>query len=80
MIYVYLSLKTKDENFGIVELQTNDILNIRIEIFMKKREKEIIKAKFKANNQTILEISIFRDFNSCHITIGIKSIMVVLKN
>ncbi len=45
-------LITKDggENFGIEELQTDDTLNIGMEVFIKKKEKEIIETKFKAKN------------------------------
>lgn len=41
---------TKDsgENFGIAKLQTDNIPNIEIEIFIKKKETELIEAKFKA--------------------------------
>ncbi len=47
---------------------------------MKKEEKEIIKAKFKAKNQTILESGISGNYNGCHMTIGAKFIIVVQKN
>ena len=51
-----------------------------MEAFMKKEEKEIINAKFKVKNQTMLETGISGDFNSCRITIEAKSIMIVHKN
>ncbi len=75
-------LITKDggDNFGIVGLQTDDILNIRTEAFIKKKEKEIIEDKLKAKNRTILETGVSGDFNSCRMTIGAESIMVVKKN
>ena len=44
---------------------------------MKKKETEIMEAKFKAKTQTILETGVSRDFNDCRITIEAKSIMVV---
>ena len=75
---VYL-LITKDggENFGIAGLQTNNTLNIGTEAFMKKEEKEIIEAKFKVKNRTILEIGVSGDFNGYRMTIGAEFIMVV---
>ena len=51
-----------------------------MEAFIKNEEKKIVKAKFKAKNQTIIEINISRDFNSCYIIIKAESIMVVQKN
>ncbi len=51
-----------------------------MEVFIKKEEKEIIEAKFKAKNQTILETGVSGDFNGCRITIRAESIMVVQKN
>ena len=47
---------------------------------MKKEENEIMKAKFKAKTQTILEIGALKDFNGCHMTIEADSIMVLQKN
>lgn len=47
---------------------------------MKKEETEITKVKFKAKTRTMLETGISKDFNSCHILIEAKSIMVILKN
>ncbi len=56
---------TKDggENFGITGLQTDDTLNIGMEAFIKKEEEEIIEAKFKAKNQTMLKTGVSGDFN-----------------
>ena len=73
---------TKDgsKNFDIIGLQINNTLNVRTEAFMKKKETEIIEAKFKAKTQTILETGASRDFNGCRITIKAKSIIVVQKN
>lgn len=42
-----LIIKDWDENLGIAGLQINNTLNVRMETFMKKEEKEILKAKFK---------------------------------
>lgn len=42
--------KNGSKNFGITRLQTNNTFNIGTEAFMKKEEKEIIEAKFKAKN------------------------------
>ncbi len=69
--------KNRGEKFGIAGLQTNDTLNIRTEAFMKKEEKEILEARFKAETQTMLEIGISEDFNDCHITIEAELMMVV---
>lgn len=41
-------IKTNDKNFGFTKLQTNNIFNVKIAIFMNKKEAEIINAKFKA--------------------------------
>ncbi len=67
-------LITKDggENFGIARIQTDDSLNIRTEAFMKKEEKEIIEAKFKAKNQTILETGVSEDLNGCRIQLELN--------
>ena len=72
-------IRDRGENLGIIGFQTNNILNIGTKVFMKKDKKEIIKAKFKAKNQTMLETSVSGDFNS-GMTIGAKFIMVVQKN
>ncbi len=81
-LYDACLLITKDggENFSIAGLQTNDTLNIGTEAFMKKEEKEILKAKFKAKIQTILETGVSGDFNSCQKTIKAESIIVVQNN
>lgn len=70
---------TKDggENFDIAGLQTDNILNIETETFIKKEVKEIIKAKFKAKNRTMFETGISKDFNGCYMTIEAESIMVI---
>ena len=47
---------------------------------MKKKETEIIKAKFKAKIQTILETSTLKDFNNCRMTIEAEFIIIVKKN
>ena len=75
-----LNTKDRDENFGIVGLQTDNTLNIGMEAFMKKEEKEIIKAKFKAKNRTMLKTSVSGDFNGCCMTSKAESIMVIQKN
>ena len=46
---------------------------------MKKKETEIIKAKFKAKTQTILQIGASRDFNGCRMTIKAEFIMIIQK-
>ena len=75
-----LITKDKGENFGIARLQTDNTLNIRTETFIKKEEKEIIEAKFKAKIQIMLEIGVSGDFNNCRIIIRVESIIVVQKN
>ena len=75
-----LITKDGDENFGIAGLQTDNILNIGTEVFMKKKETEIMEAKFKAKTRTILETSASGDFDGCRMTIKTESIMVVQKN
>ena len=47
-----------------------------MEAFMKKEEKEIIKAKFKAKNQTMLGTDVSKDYNSYCKTIGFKLIII----
>ena len=49
-------LITKDggENFDIAELQMDNILNIGIEVFIKKEETEIMNVKFKVKTRTVL--------------------------
>lgn len=51
-----------------------------MEAFIKEKETKIIKAKFKAKTQTILETGILKDFNNCHMTIKVKFTIVVHKN
>lgn len=48
--------KDKNVNFDIIGFQTNNILNIEIEIFINKKIIKIIKANFKAKSQIMLEI------------------------
>lgn len=72
-----LIMKDKGENFGIVGLQTDNTLNIGTQAFMKKEKKEIIKAKFKAKNQILLEIGVFGDFNGYCIIIEVESIIII---
>ena len=55
----------------------DNTLNVRTKVFMKKKETEIIEAKFKAKTRTILETGAPEDFNSCRKIIKAKSIMVV---
>ena len=76
----HASLSLGGENFDIPGLQTDDTLNVGTEAFMKKEETEIIEAKFKAKNQTILKTSASGDFNAYYMTIKAKSIMVMQKN
>lgn len=45
--YLFIN-KNNDENFGIIELQTDNTLNIKTEAFIKKEKTKIIKAKLKA--------------------------------
>ena len=45
-----LIIKTGSKNFGIVELQTDNNFNVRMKVFMNKKEVEIIKTKFKAKS------------------------------
>ena len=44
---------------------------------MKKEETEIMKAKFKAKTQTILETGVSGDFNGCRMIIEAESIMII---
>lgn len=73
---------TKNEgiNFYIKEFQTNNILNVGIEIFMNKEKVEIIETKFKAKSQTMLETSLSKNFNSCHMIIEDKIIIIIQKS
>ncbi len=75
-----LITKDEGENFGITGLQTNDTLNVGTETFMKKKEKEILEAKFKAKTQRMLETGVSGDFNACRMTIEAESIIGVQKN
>lgn len=75
-----LITKNSDKIFGITGLQTDNILNIRPEIFMQKEETEIMEVKFKAKIQTILKTVALRDFNNYRMTIEAEFIMVVQKN
>lgn len=73
-----LITKDRDKNFGIIRLQTNNILNITIKIFINKEEIEIIKAKFNIKSQIrVLEITTLADFHNCHIIIENKFIVIV---
>lgn len=67
-------IKDGGENLGIAGFQTGNTLNVRIEVFIKKKETKIIGAKFQAKNQTILETGISRDFNGYRMPIKIESI------
>ena len=72
--------KNGGENFGIAKLQIDNTFNVGTEAFIEKKETEMIKAKFKAKNQTILETSTSRYFNGCCMTIEADSIIVMQKN
>lgn len=76
----FLIIKDGGKNFGIAKLQTNNTLNIKIEIFMKKEKTEIMKAKFKVKTRIILETHTLEDFNGYCMTIKAESIMVIQKN
>lgn len=78
-IYLLIN-KDGGVNFGILGLQTDNILNIGIEVFMNKKEVEITETKFKTKSQTILETGISRVFNGCHMIIRLEFIMVIQKN
>lgn len=73
----FLISKDGGENFDIVRILIDNTLNVEIEVFIKKEETKIMKAKFKAKTQTILEIGESGDFNSCWMTIKGEYIMVV---
>ncbi len=75
-----LITKDRGEKFSIAEIKTDNTLNMGMKAFMKKEEKEIIEATFKAKNQTILETGVSGDFNGCHIIIRADSITVIQKN
>ena len=72
-----LIIKDSNENFGITRLQTDNTLNIGTERFIKNKETEIMKAKFKAKTRTILKTGTSRDFNGYQMTIEAKFFMVV---
>lgn len=61
--YLFIT-NTSGENFGMVGLQTDNILNVAIEAFMNKKEIDIIEIKLKAKSQIILKTNISRNFNS----------------
>lgn len=46
---------------------------------MKKEEIEIMKVKFKAKTQTILETTVSEDLKGCHMRIKAESIIVMQK-
>lgn len=46
-----LITKTGSENFGIVGLQIDNIVNIGIKVFMNKEEAKITKDRFKPNHK-----------------------------
>ena len=75
----FFIIKNAGENFGIAGFQINNTLNIRTEIFIKKKIK-IMKANFNTKIQTILEIGISKNFHGYYITIKVESIMIVQKN
>lgn len=74
--YLFIT-KEKGVNFIITWLLTNNVLNIRIETFMNKKEAEIKETNFKAKSQTMLEVSISKNFNSYYMTIKDEAIRVV---
>lgn len=78
-IYLFIT-KDGSKNFGIVGIQINNTLNVKIETFIKKEETDIIEAKFKSKTWTILETDVLRNFNSYRITIKAESIIVMQKN
>lgn len=45
-----LITKNRGINFGIIRLQTNNTLNLKIEAFINKKKVEIIKVKFKVKS------------------------------
>ena len=65
------------ENSGIARLQTDDILNVGTEAFMKKEKTEIMEVKFKVKTRIILETGTLGDFNGCRMTIEAEFIIVV---
>lgn len=77
--YLFIT-EDDDENFSIARFQIDNSLNIRMEIFMKKKEIKSMETKFKAKTQIIQETNISKNFNGYHITIKAEFIMVVQKN
>lgn len=73
----FLISKDGGENFDIIRILIDNTLNVEMEVFIKKEETEIMKAKFKAKTQTILETGASGDFNGYWMTIKAKYIMVV---
>lgn len=74
MTYTSLSLKT------IVKLQTNNLFNIGIEIFIKKKETKTIKVEFKTKTWIILKTGASENFNIYHMIIEAQFIIVIQKN
>lgn len=52
-----LITKNGDINYGIIRLQTDNILNVGMKVFINRKEIKIIKAKFKVKSQTMLKIN-----------------------
>lgn len=76
----FLISKNSSKKFSITKLLIDNTLNVRIEVFMKKKETKIIKTKFNAKTWIILEIGISKNFNGYYMTIEAKAIIVVQKN
>lgn len=72
--------RNNNKNFGIAELKTNNIVNIRIKAFMKKKKTEIIKTKFKAKTWKMLKTGILKNFDNYYITIKIEFLIIIHKN
>lgn len=75
-VYLFIT-KDESENFDIVGLQTNNSLNIGKRVFMMKKKKEIIEAKFNVKNRTIGKIGVCESFNDFCMTIEAESIIVI---
>lgn len=73
----FFIIKNGSKNFGIAKLQTNNLLNVRIETFIKKEETKIMEAKFKTKSQTILKTGASRNLNVFRMIIEAESIIVV---
>lgn len=56
-----LIIRDGDINFGIIGLQTDNTLNVRIKTFINKEETEIIETTFKAKSQTMLKAGTSRN-------------------